>query len=676
MISNRFIYSLRYTIDPAHHPDERTEALIQFCGNAKVDDVIFFVDCEELNSGHISPEELTPWLSRLRTAKTRLEQRGITFSVNPWATLLHADRGRKLKDGQNFTLMVDPYGCRASAQVCPLCGEWRDYIVGIYKKYAELKPNILWIEDDFRFHNHAPLTWGGCFCDDHLSLFSEKIGKTVSRSEFINAVLKPGDPHEYRKVWLDTARKTLIDVAALIEQAVHRESPGTKLGLMSSSPCIHAAEGRDWHNLLNTLSGDTVSVVRPHLPSYIETTPQDYFKNFITKSQLTTANLPMNVEIYPELDNGPFSRFSKSETFTRFQIETAPLLRSQGITMSLFDMMGNGVLREEGMEKMLSETKEFVNNIVNRIPPTASPEGIKVLFSHEESYYLQTVKGSRMEELYPEEPVWAVLLGAYGFPVVLTQDTNQTDSVVAVSGQFLRSVSEEGIRKLFDLNYMLLDGEAAAVLIDRGLGGIIQADRLVWHEQNSGYQTYEEISNGKKYCGIKEARMSAQNLTGDYAEIIYNGTQSALSVVKNYEGKKRGEGVTLINGRHVVFPYGRFRGRLQSHLYPVRKALISGLIRNFEPSSDLVCIEGIPYGYITQYRDKGKLFLLLANFSNDSYPGIPLNAPRLNSNKIHGISNKHRKPQKIKITSDNGLTRLEMEFKRLDVLFLISEEER
>jgi hypothetical protein len=126
----------------------------------------------------------------------------------------------------------------------------------------------------------------------------------------------------------------------------------------------------------------------------------------------------------------------------------------------------------------------------------------------------------------------------------------------------------------------------------------------------------------------------------------------------------------------VVFPYGRFRGRLQSHLYPVRKALISGLIRNFEPSSDLVCIEGIPYGYITQYRDKGKLFLLLANFSNDSYPGIPLNAPRLNSNKIHGISNKHRKPQKIKITSDNGLTRLEMEFKRLDVLFLISEEER
>ena len=47
--------------------------------------------------------------------------------------------------------------------------------------YATVKPNMVWVEDDFRFHNHAPLEWGGCFCDLHIAEFSKRAGRELSR---------------------------------------------------------------------------------------------------------------------------------------------------------------------------------------------------------------------------------------------------------------------------------------------------------------------------------------------------------------------------------------------------------------------------------------------------------------------------------------------------------------
>ena len=53
--------------------------------------------------------------------------------------------------------MVDVEGNEAKLCVCPLCGEWQKYIARLYARYAELEPSILWVEDDFRLHNHGLL---------------------------------------------------------------------------------------------------------------------------------------------------------------------------------------------------------------------------------------------------------------------------------------------------------------------------------------------------------------------------------------------------------------------------------------------------------------------------------------------------------------------------------------
>jgi hypothetical protein len=245
IMKDNYVYILRYAVQPGHHEEKRMDELVSFCKKARIDDVMFFIDCEELSQGHLSIEETRPWMKVIAYGKERLEPLGITTSINPWPTLLHCDRGRKLKEGQDFRLMVDPYGNNANAVVCPLCSEFQKYITEMYAYYASIKPNMLWVEDDFRLHNHGPLSWGGCFCEAHMEEYSRRAGRKLTREEFVEGVLKPGNPHLYRKIWLDMARETMVKLAQSIGESVHKVSPTTRVGLMSSNPEVHCAEGRD-----------------------------------------------------------------------------------------------------------------------------------------------------------------------------------------------------------------------------------------------------------------------------------------------------------------------------------------------------------------------------------------------------------------------------------------------
>ena len=300
---NAFRYILRCAIQPGFHEDKRTETLLAFCKAAAIDDVAFFVNCEEINQAHLAPEQTETWLSFIRRAGRRLARLGIATSLNPWHTLLHSDRGRRLRADQKFGLLMDYTGRKASAQVCPLCPAWRKYIAGIFAQYAAINPDILWVEDDFRLQNHAPLKWGGCFCDRHMREFARLAGERISRREFFRNIVKPGPPNKFRKAWLSSNRRTMTELAGLLGAAVSQVAPATRVGLMTSIPSVHCAEGRDWNGLLRNLAGKNDMVVRPHLPVYAECSPGRYLWDFAGISLHTQASIPSDAVIYPEIDN-------------------------------------------------------------------------------------------------------------------------------------------------------------------------------------------------------------------------------------------------------------------------------------------------------------------------------------------------------------------------------------
>lgn len=144
-MQDTFRYCFRFCCDPGFNDEVETEHLLRFCEAARVDDVMVFVNVQELNTGHLDVAEQERYLALLRRLSPLLSARGITLSVNHWHTLMHADLGKSFRPDQPFRAMVDARGTAATLCVCPLCGAWQTYIGEVYARYAALHPDTVWL---------------------------------------------------------------------------------------------------------------------------------------------------------------------------------------------------------------------------------------------------------------------------------------------------------------------------------------------------------------------------------------------------------------------------------------------------------------------------------------------------------------------------------------------------
>ena len=627
MAKDPFQYIFRFCCDPGFNDKEEIDALMRYVDEADVDDVAVFCNVEEINTGHMSFSEQDVFLNMMKSIQPLLAQKGITMSVNHWHSVMHADLGKHFAENQHFRPMVDIKGNTAALCVCPLCTGWQDYIGKIYARYAELDPSILWVEDDFRLHNHDPLVWGGCFCDEHMKLYSQLAGKELTREEFLAGVLQPGEVHPYRKIWLDVAKETMLSAARAISKAVREVSKQSKVGLMSSVPYVHAAEGRDWHAILNTLAGGAAPVNRIHLPGYQESVPSTYLRNFNMVSMMNRAMIPAETEVYPELENFPFSLFSKSRAFTRFQLLSGLPLNLAGITIDLYDLNGNGIVWEDGYQDMLREVKPYLNTLTELGVFKGERRGVKILYNPRSSYTIHTTAGKSMEELYPQECFWAGLLPGMGIPYAYSDDITMEGEIVAVSGQVLRNYTEAELKALFDKNFVILTGDAAWTLYEMGLGHLAGIESAKWVKQDNGTFAYEQVTNGKTYRGRKNARASAIVVCSDVLDVQYRDDVKVNEYSAMYDSFRRRTlpCQSVVNGKVLVYPYGHFEapGYIPVMLLnALRQEILQDVLR--AAGANFPMVVGSPYlepHYIV--RD-GEEYLYLINGNSDTVCSVRL----------------------------------------------------
>ncbi len=613
-----YLYSLRFAVEAGHTDAYSLDVLPSYVRDARIDDVMVFANVEELNTGHTDERERLVLRDLAERAGVVAAPAGATMSINPWHTIMHGDYGKTLRDGQDFRLMVDPHGCEAQLSVCPRDENWHTYLAGLYAFYAAAEPRFLWVEDDFRYHNHPPLHWGGCFCDEHLSEFSRRAGRRVERAEFVTGMLAPGDPHAFRRIWLETAREALEETAARIRDAVHAVSPRTRLGLMTSVPAVHAAEGRRWAPLLESLSAPHPPAVRIHLPAYSERRPAEYLALFHTISDLHRALLPAETEVYPELENFPYSRFAKSLAFTRFQLLSAQPIAPDGMTIDLFDLNGNGIVVEDRYQDVLSQTKPYLERTapVFRLPR----DGVVVLVSEDSSSALHTDAGRSMTELYPREGFFGGLLGAYGVAFHYSTDAGVVDRVVAVSGQYFRTIGASATRTLFERNRMILDAEAVDTLVELGLGDLVAARAVAWSGGDDGEVTYEEAADGVVLLGRPSARASLLLLGADIARIAYEpGRVRELTQLRAAGHADRGPGHVVVDERVLVVPFGRIdplEGIVPMVRTTLRRELMQKVLAHWDPS--LTMLDAAADVAVYSYRDGQTRVVYLVNASLDT----------------------------------------------------------
>ena len=625
-----FCYSFRFCCDPWFNEPREIVSLARFVREAQIDDVSVFCNVEELNTGHTTREEQDVYLSLLDAVREAVGPLGASLSVNPWHSLMHADLGKALRPGHDFRRMVDVEGREASLCVCPLDENWQRYFAALYARYAEKEPNILWVEDDFRFHNHDPLVWGGCFCQAHMAEYSRRAGKSLTREEFLRGVLAPGGVHPYRRIWLDTCRETMDRIAGRVGQAVHAVSPDTRVGLMSSVPYIHAAEGRDWHGLLRGFAAGNRPVSRIHLPCYVECSPQEYLQRFNMVSMANRALIPRETQVYPELENYPYSRFAKSRAFTRFQLLSALPLELAGMTIDLFDLNGGGIVFSEGYQDTLRTCKPFLNAVAKCGVMGLEKRGVRVLISETSSYTLHTREGRQMEELYPQEVFFAALLSAFGIPFRYDTDPGFSGCVAAVSGQYFRNLTEPQITRLFAENRLILSGDAVETLLDMGLGRLAGVESCRWMAQNGGEYTFEQVVNGKPYLGLDGARASAVISSADALNVRY--AQGAVEYTRFCDSFRRftAPGHTVVENRVLVYPFGRFENPgviPPMQLTSLRRELMQDAVAAFG-ALDAPMVTGGAYLQPYCTADEEHIYCYLVNASLDAVPSVTLDMGR------------------------------------------------
>jgi hypothetical protein len=616
-------YSLRFAIDPYNWDDLKEAKLIKFCKEAQIDNVVFFINPEELNQGHPTLEQIRKhWLPTIQKVAQKLAQDGISMSLNPWTSLMHSDRGYSVPPELGFKTMVDYLGHHSTSIACPKDLKWVDYIAKVYAEYAKLQPKELWIEDDFRHYNHTPIKLA-CFCDHHMAIYSEMLKRPITREEFVQKMLQPGEPTTERIVYLGVARAEMKQAAEAIQKAVAKVAPQTRVGLMSSFPEWHAVEGRDWDGLFDKLSGEHRRVSRPHLPAYNEVAPLQYARVFERFTRVTTELVGHHSDVYPELESYMYSPFVKSKAFTKLQLESTQMVGATGILLNLFDMMGNGIDETYDYAQLLADSKALMNFGAQHRLDVTQIDGVKVLFSPDAAFNIKTANGVDPAELLPKEFSWLSLLGTLGIackPEKWSLKCHFSGETIAISGQFLNNLDDEQIKELLQNNVVLLDGESAQILFERSqLRKLIGASSLEFKPARTGYQSYEQL-DGFTFDGIENPRVTMLQHTGDYYQIGYDPTANVQVLSNAYSAKaeKLGPVMTVVNGRTVILPmntdpkYG-----WESQYYSIKEQLLKYILNQ---TTNLDYVIDMPGTKLVATADQ----MVLSNFTIDDQAQIKI----------------------------------------------------
>jgi len=545
-------FTLRMQFGPHQDAKEVAPWLLKLVKAAPVDEIMFFYFAEEMNDGHETLERIREWIERSRPYRKALAEAGVTISLNPWHTLLHADRGRKLKPGQNWQTMVDQQGRACSAVVCPLDETWREYFEKTLRLYAAEDFRVIWIDDDIRYHNHGTLDWGGCFCPLHVAEFNRRAGTNATRQEIVAKCTAPGKPHPWREIWFDMLEEKHLEMINRWREIV--EAGGCRLGLMSSVMEAHSAEGRRWRNWWKAFAGDKPPVHRPNFWGYQNSLARD-LPDFIARLDQNRFIQPDEVESGPEIECGFYGRWNKAFRQIGAQMALAHILGSTNLNISLYDFMGNDPDDEPERVDFLKRWRPVCDWLADEFPMTLRSTGVGVPWSEDSGRRIHTDGSGKWQSFQIPARGWANVLGAAGHSFTM----RPSEKVNALGGVGVWGFSDDELKKRLS-NGVLLDGIAADILVERGFGELIgvkssrllSQDELLYSvehilDENFGLRVGAETSiNGKAF--------SKKIFQGE----LFDGVR-VVQDIRNPRNEPVGHGMILfenkLGGRVAIVPW-------------------------------------------------------------------------------------------------------------------------
>ena len=261
-------------------------------------------------------------------------------------------------DGSPVEHMVDADGTAAGYCFCWRGENFRKYVLEEIRMYAEaVKPHTLWVDDDLRATNHAPVRHG-CFCDACVKAFGDKYGVTLTREEMVRLI---NEDLTWRERHIAFLRESLYDFTYAMGEVLHKYSPDSAMGYQYCANGGYTGFGYDFIFDAMLKSTGKVPASRPGGGAYSDTDPNAFFQKAVEISWQNAA-LPSYVKVKcPEIENLPHVIFGKSSAGTAF--ETSLYFAAGSTDMSYSMMMAVQMDRQDDFDKLWNFCITFMHNV-------------------------------------------------------------------------------------------------------------------------------------------------------------------------------------------------------------------------------------------------------------------------------------------------------------------------
>lgn len=415
--------------------------------------------------------------ARIRTQAQKFRSIGVEISLQLSNSIGHGeymssrDCSGLLFEGSGAEKLVGHDGTVAGHCFCWRGENFKKYLLEELRIYASaVKPSCIWIDDDFRACNHAPVDFG-CFCDDCIKKFNKKHSYSFDRESLVEEFLH-GDIN-VRENYIEFIREGLHDLMYETGKTVRSASPSTALGLQYAAYGAYTGYGYDF--IFDAMLESTGVPPRSRLGggAYNDHDPDE----IIDKALFTNwanAMLPSYVTSKcPEIENLPFVAFGKSPSGTAFEASCYFANGNTDMSFSMIMHLSESMEWHEKELRLFSEQYGYWERLseCNR----ASHQSGLHYFMSKEAHKRRLPDDATMADIRKECYDGAKMLIYDAVPI--SYDREATDDVILLHPENAAIASDAEIEYLLGRN-VITDGETIELLGKRGFELGITAIKL------------------------------------------------------------------------------------------------------------------------------------------------------------------------------------------------------
>jgi hypothetical protein len=192
--------------------------------------------------------------------------------------------------------------------------------------------------------------------------------------------------------------------------------------------------------------------------------------------------------------------------------------------------------------------------------------------------------------------------------------------------------------------------------------------------QNSGAYTFEQVTNGRIYTGVPNARASSVISGADALDVVYppDAQQAEYSALYDSFRNRRSSCEVVVNHRVLVYPFGRFGSPQEIPpmlLNDVRQEILQDVLTTSGRMSAPM-IERNPYLVPYTFTDTEATYLYLVNGALDAVNGVPLRFPEEDGSYAVSVLPSRGEASEFSVKVEQGICVLPVQIQSMESALL------